>query len=106
MVSVDVRKTYEVCDGFAVNRSLRPVIAALALTLVVGTLSPLRAQWFGYPSTRAPRTASGTVDLSAAAPRLANGKPDLSGVWMTAEPACVSAALHLSPIFASSFPHR
>src|SRR5580765_582500 len=36
----------------------------------------------------APRTASGSVELSAAAP-LTNGQPDFSGVWMTGEPACV-----------------
>jgi hypothetical protein len=47
------------------------------------------AQWFNQPSPRAPRTRSGDVDLSAPAPRQANGRPDLSGVWMTAEPACV-----------------
>jgi hypothetical protein len=47
------------------------------------------AQWFNYPSPRAPRTAAGEVDLAAPAPRLVNGKPDLSGVWMTGEPACV-----------------
>jgi len=72
-----------------VGRSLRLVIAALAVVFVAGALAPLRAQWFNYPSTRAPRTPAGAVDLSAAAPRLTNGKPDLSGVWMTAEPACV-----------------
>jgi len=72
-----------------VGRSLRLVIAALAVVFVGGALAPLRAQWFNYPSTRAPRTPAGAVDLSAAAPRLTNGKPDLSGVWMTAEPLCV-----------------
>ena len=62
---------------------------ALPIAVIVGVLAPLNAQWFTYPSSRAPRTASGSVDLSAAAPRLTNGQPDLSGVWMTAEPACV-----------------
>jgi hypothetical protein len=47
------------------------------------------AQWFKQPSPRAPRTAAGGVDLEAPAPRLPNGNVDLSGVWMTAEPACV-----------------
>ena len=56
---------------------------------LVGTFVEVKAQWFNYPSPRAPRAANGDVDLSAATPRLTNGKPDLSGVWMTAEPACV-----------------
>jgi hypothetical protein len=64
-------------------------MSAAAAAVVAGTLAPLDAQWFTQPSPRAPRTADGKVDLSAAAPRLADGKPDLSGVWMTAEPACV-----------------
>ena len=56
---------------------------------IVATLVELDAQWLKYPSPQAPRAANGDVDLSAATPRLRNGKPDLSGVWMTAEPACV-----------------
>ena len=64
-------------------------MSAAAAAVVAGTLAPLDAQWFTQPSPRAPRTADGKVDLSAAAPRLADGRPDLSGVWMTAEPACV-----------------
>ena len=71
------------------GRAWRPVIIELQIAAVVGVLTPLNAQWFTYPSSRAPRTASGSVDLSAAAPRLTNGQPDLSGVWMTGEPACV-----------------
>jgi hypothetical protein len=59
------------------------------LILVAGTAVTLSAQWFKVPSPRAPRTASGEVDLAAATPRLANGRPDLTGVWMTGEPACV-----------------
>jgi hypothetical protein len=69
--------------------ALGPVRMALLVAMVVGASVPSGAQWFKYPSPRAPRTAAGEVDLSAPAPRLANGKPDLSGVWMTAEPACV-----------------
>jgi hypothetical protein len=64
-------------------------MATLAIIVIVGAWGSLGAQWFKYPSPRAPRTANGDVDLTAAAPRLANGRPDLSGVWMTAEPACV-----------------
>jgi hypothetical protein len=61
----------------------------LLLAAVAGASASPGAQWFKVPSPGAPRTASGAVDLSAPAPRLANGRPDLSGVWMTAEPACV-----------------
>ena len=68
-------------------RMSRLLIAALIF--VAGTAVSLSAQWFKVPSPRAPRTASGEVDLAAATPRLANGRPDLSGVWMTGEPACV-----------------
>jgi hypothetical protein len=64
-------------------------MSAAAAAVIAGTLAPLDAQWFTQPSPRAPRTADGKVDLSAATPRLADGRPDLSGVWMTAEPACV-----------------
>src|SRR5690242_14510404 len=63
--------------------------AVLALSFVTATSAPAVAQWFNQPSPRAPRTASGEVDLSAPTPRLANGRPDLSGVWMSAEPLCV-----------------
>ena len=60
------------------------------MTAFVAAASGSRAaQWFDYPSPHAPRTSDGRVDLSASTPRLPNGKPDLSGVWMTAEPACV-----------------
>jgi hypothetical protein len=64
-------------------------MTTLAIVVMAGASGPLGAQWFKYPSPRAPRAANGEVDLSAAAPRLVNGRPDLSGVWMTAEPACV-----------------
>jgi hypothetical protein len=63
--------------------------AIVVATAIVGPFVELDAQWFTYPSPQAPRTANGAVDLSAATPRLGNGRPDLSGVWMTAEPACV-----------------
>jgi hypothetical protein len=64
-------------------------MTTLVIIVIAGASGSLRAQWFKYPSPKAPRTANGEVDLTAPAPRLANGKADLSGVWMTAEPACV-----------------
>lgn len=65
------------------------LMTTLAIIVIVGGSGSLGAQWFKYPSPRAPRAANGEVDLTAATPRLANGRADLSGVWMTAEPACV-----------------
>src|SRR6188508_1236063 len=68
----------------------RTRLMTLAVTLGILVASgTLGAQWLNYPSPGAPRTAKGAVDLQAPTPRLANGKPDLSGVWMTAEPACI-----------------
>ena len=70
-------------------RGLRPATTILALVFMAAASGSPAAQWFKYPSPHAPRASNGDVDLSAPAPRLANGRPDLSGVWMTAEPACV-----------------
>ena len=67
----------------------RRAITVLVTAIAVGASGSLGAQWFKYPSPRAPRAPNGEIDLAAPAPRLANGKADLSGVWMTAEPACV-----------------
>ena len=74
------------CIGHSIQRR---VMTLVVIVVIAGASGSLSAQWFNYPSPRAPRTAKGEVDLAAPTPRLANGSPDLSGVWMTAEPACV-----------------
>jgi hypothetical protein len=67
----------------------KQVLAIVVIVLITAASGSPAAQWFTYPSPRAPRTAAGDVDLTAPAPRLTNGRPDLSGVWMTADPLCV-----------------
>ena len=69
-----------------VRRRVMTIVMIIAIAAASGSLG---AQWFKVPSPRAPRTATGEVELTAATPRLATGKPDLSGVWMTGEPLCV-----------------
>lgn len=61
------------------------VRALLALLVASVASSPLVAQWIRYPMAGAPRTADGTVDMSAATPRTADGTPDFSGVWTSDE---------------------
>ena len=46
--------------------------------------APIGAQWLTYPSSDAPRTKDGKVDMSARAPKLRDGKADLSGLWRAA----------------------
>ena len=76
-------------DTLACQHDGRRVLVVAVIIAIAGASLPLGAQWFKYPSAGAPRTAGGEVDLAAPTPRLTTGKPDLSGVWMTAEPACV-----------------
>jgi hypothetical protein len=76
-------------DTFSRSHTRRAALTIVLAIVVAGASRTSGAQWFKHPSPRAPRSANGEVNLSASAPRLANGRPDLSGVWMTAEPACV-----------------
>ena len=76
-------------DTWGWRRIRRRALVVAGMIALAGPFLHVDAQWFKHPSAGAPRTANGEVDLTAATPRLTNGKPDLSGVWMTAEPACV-----------------
>ncbi len=58
----------------------RTPLTLVAMVLAIGTVAS--AQWDPYPWKRVPRTADGTIDLSAPAQRTPYGKPDLSGFWM------------------------
>lgn len=41
-----------------------------------------QAQWFDWQTPGAPRTADGSVDLTAPAPHTPDGRIDMSGVWV------------------------
>jgi hypothetical protein len=58
----------------------------LSFTIPLLFALPSMAQWFDYPTRRAPRTADGKVDINAPAPRTGDGKPDFSGMWRAANP--------------------
>lgn len=50
------------------------------------------AQWLNHPTSGAPRTRDGKVNMTARAPRL-NGKPDFSGLWQVQGQPRVPGAL-------------
>ena len=55
--------------------------AAFPLALLIAA-APVAGQWRNVPEMKAPRTASGEVDLEAPPPRLPGGRVDLQGIWM------------------------
>ena len=57
---------------------MKRVLAALVL---LGTTTPLAAQWLMLPTPGIPRTVDGEPNLSAPTPRDADGHPDLTGLW-------------------------
>src|SRR5687767_1978644 len=64
-------------------RRYSSVLLAPSAAFLVCLPSPTAAQWLDAPTeARAPRTASGEVDLEAPPPRHSNGRVDLQGIWM------------------------
>jgi hypothetical protein len=65
----------------------RPAVLAAGLIMLAGLLASERlvAQWIRHPTAGLPRTADGTVNMSALTPRTADGKPDFSGIWTSDE---------------------
>lgn len=55
---------------------------ALIVSFFAATLAtPVKAQWFSYPTPGIPRTPDGKPNLSAPTPRGPDGKPVLNGIW-------------------------
>jgi len=70
--------------GADLVRSARASLTGLAPLIVTLSLAvtPVFAQWEGYPTPGIPRLADGKPNLSAPAPKAADGRPDLSGIWL------------------------
>jgi hypothetical protein len=56
-------------------------LSVMTIGILALTPFPAEAQWIKVPPLKAPRTATGEVDLKAPTPRTPDGKPDLTGVW-------------------------
>src|SRR5262245_9797484 len=61
--------------------SLKRLVAASWMPILVLICPSVYAQWINIPSAGIPRTPDGKPNLSAPAPRLTDGRPDLSGIW-------------------------
>jgi len=74
-------------------RGFQMVVAAVfAMTAV-----PVAAQWLKYPTPGIPRTADGKANLTAPAPRTPSGTIDLSGLWQPAAILIGDIAANLKP---------
>src|SRR5262249_4554082 len=68
-------------DAMSIRLSAPSLLCGTVLLVLIGTCSPVLAQWTGIPAANVPRSSDGKPNLLAPAPRLADGKPDLSGIW-------------------------
>jgi len=63
--------------------SLKSLLRAAPIALLVLICTPVHAQWKKVPVAAIPRGPDGKPNLAAPAPRSPDGRPDLSGVWET-----------------------
>ena len=65
------------------------IVFAVALGSTFGWSTTAFGQWLRYPTAGVPKTADGKPNLSAPTPRTVDGHPDFSGIWLTANTACI-----------------